>query len=385
MQVVYALEDPPSTFARSLFLAGPTPRRQQVSSWRPQALVELAALGYDGVVFVPEDRSGVFHGDYDGQIAWEERCLEMADCVVFWVPRDLADLPALTTNTEFGRWYRSGKMAFGGPHPDKAHKNAYLRHYAIDQHAPHADTLTGTLQAAVELIGPGAPRSGGERDVPLQVWRTSAFQSWYAALRAAGNRLDGARVEWVFRVGARRQVVFCWALHVNVWVADEQRHKSNEFVLSRPDISSVLLYRRRPALEDCEVVLVREFRAPVRSDDGYVRELPGGSSPTSTQADQVALEELHEEAGVDLDPARLLAHGSRQLAATLSAHHGHLFSCSLSDDEIEQLRGRAGQMHGAPGSSERTYLEVVSVAEIRRRRLLDWSTLGMILDALTAP
>jgi hypothetical protein len=60
--VVYALEEPPAIFAKSIFLAGPTPRRPEVASWRPDALRILQEAGYDGVVFVPEDRSGRSHG-----------------------------------------------------------------------------------------------------------------------------------------------------------------------------------------------------------------------------------------------------------------------------------------------------------------------------------
>ena len=49
--------------------------------------------------------------------------------------------------------------------------------------------------AALAMIGVGAERRGGERGVPLHVWRTATFQAWYAAARAAGHRLDGARLE----------------------------------------------------------------------------------------------------------------------------------------------------------------------------------------------
>lgn len=372
MQVVYALQDPPDSYDRSLFLAGPTPRTQAVASWRPQALRLLAQLGFDGVVYVPEDASGAFQGDYLAQLDWEEANLERADAIAFWVPRDMATMPALTTNVEFGRWYRSGKVVFGAP--PQAPANRYLAHYAD---APQS-TLQGTLAAAVRLIGDGALRSGGERDVPAHIFTTPAFAAWYASQRAAGNTLRGAREQWTFRVGPRR-TVFCFALSVDVWVAAEQRAKTNEFVLARPDIASVLLYQPAQRLDDVKVVLVREFRSPARNPDGFVWELPGGSSLTEGLGGAaLASEEVREETGLQILAGRLRPAGSRQLAATFSAHHAHLFCAELSAGELAAACGE----HGVLADGERTTVQVVSVGDIRRRELVDWSTLGMILSAL---
>lgn len=383
VDIVYALEDPPASYTKAIFLAGPTPRTQSVPSWRPHALQHLQDAGYDGVVFVPEARSGVFHGDYDGQIAWEDRHLEMADCVLFWVPREMTTMPALTTNAEFGRWIDSGKAVFGAPTPDKPRRNVYLRHYAQAFDAPSTETLEDTVTAAMHLVGAGAIRSGGERHVPLHVWNTTHFQQWYSAQRAAGNRLDSAKLVWSFRVGPRRRTVFLWALHVDIYVAEEHRHKTNEVVLSRPDIAAVLLYRPAEAIDDVEVALVREFRAPAATCDGYIWELPGGSSFHGiTDPLALALEECAEETGLQLDPAHVNDHGARQLAGTLSAHRAHLFSVKLEPAQTDALRRSHGVPHGVERDSERTYVEIVSIREIRRRRLLDWSTLGMILEVL---
>ncbi|HLK60885.1 MAG TPA: nucleoside 2-deoxyribosyltransferase domain-containing protein, partial [Chthonomonadaceae bacterium] len=192
MNVVYAKEAPPEAYSKSLFLAGPTPRSSQVASWRPEALELLAASGYDGVVFVPEPRDGIWQGDYEEQIAWEEACLHRADCILFWVPRDLQTLPAFTTNVEFGVWHASGKVVFGAP--DEAPKNTYLKYYAAKCHVPTADSLVDSVAAALKMIGPGALRRGGEREIPFGIWKTASFQQWYRAQTQAGNRLDGARV-----------------------------------------------------------------------------------------------------------------------------------------------------------------------------------------------
>jgi 8-oxo-dGTP pyrophosphatase MutT (NUDIX family) len=382
MQVVYAREPFPGQVTKSIFLAGPTPRAVGVQSWRPEALATLKALGYDGHVFVPEDRGGRVKFDYDDQVDWEEDGLQRADCIVFWVPREMQTMPALTTNDEWGAWKASGKVVFGAP--PEAYKVKYQRHYASKLGVPQSETLEGTLKAAIEKVGNGAAREGGACQVPLHVWARPDFQNWLQTQQSAGNRLDGARVEWSFFVGPRRQKCFFLALHVNVHVTSEQRNKTNEIVLFRPHVSSVLLYHRRgPKLEDTEIVFVREFRSPANTWSGMVHELPGGSSPDSTKdARATAAEELEEETGFHLDPARLVQHHTRQVAATLSSYKSTLFVAELSTDEMLQMKARSGQAFGLQSDSERTYVEVSTLGSVLTANLVDWATLGLIFQAL---
>jgi hypothetical protein len=51
VQVVYAQEEAPNPLVKSIFLVGPTPRNQDVQSWRPAALRALEICGYNGTVF----------------------------------------------------------------------------------------------------------------------------------------------------------------------------------------------------------------------------------------------------------------------------------------------------------------------------------------------
>lgn len=150
MQVIYAKESLPEDSGKSIFLAGPTPRSQTVPSWRPEAIELLKKAGYDGIVFSPEPRDGNWQGEYTDQIEWEERCLNMAGCILFWIPRNLKTLPGLTTNDEWGAWKASGKVVFGAP-PD-APKVSYQRYYARRLQVPNSDSLEETIQFALEMI-----------------------------------------------------------------------------------------------------------------------------------------------------------------------------------------------------------------------------------------
>jgi ADP-ribose pyrophosphatase YjhB (NUDIX family) len=128
-------------------------------------------------------------------------------------------------------------------------------------------------------------------------------------------------------------------------------------------------------------VLVREFRSPASTPDGFVHELPGGSGAQKAEALDQAVRETEEETGLAIDAQRLRMHGSRQLAATVSAHHAHLFAAEITDDEFAWLRTTLSAPHGA-SDGEQTWTEITTFGEIREGRLVDWATLGMIAEAV---
>lgn len=78
---------------------------------------------------------------------------------------------------------------------------------------------------------------------------------------------------------------------------------------------------------------------------------------------------------------RIRPRGSRQLAATMSAHHAHLFTAEISDDELARLRASQLRPHGV-GGTERTWPEITTFGELREHHLVDWATLGMVTEAL---
>lgn len=375
LKVVYAKEDLPTEIVKSIFLAGPTPRDKDTTSWRPEALKLLEGLGYEGHVFVPEPRDGKVFGDYIDQIEWETLALNQADVIVFWVPRNMKSMPALTTNIEWGLWADTGKCILGTP-PGAEHVR-YLQWMAAKFKVATYSTLEATLQEAVAKVGEGAFRRGGDAQVPLHVWSHPTFQEWLISQKKVGNRLESARVLWTFRVGQQLDKVFAWCLHANVFVKSENRFKMNEFVLARSDVVSCVLYRGD------QVVLVREFRSPVRNESGFVYELAGGSSNNASEDSQsVIAHEVEEETGLKIDRTRFVQHSTRQQLATFSAQVTTLFSVELSQGELDQLKSDAGNVHGVIEETERTYVEVLGLDDILVGQLVDWTVLGMILSVI---
>lgn len=387
MTVVYSDQTPPATIAKSIFLAGPSPRKDEDPNWRiPEALELLRAMGFTGTVFVPLPSAGGAPESYDGQVEWETAHLHMADLIAFWVPRT-EGLPGFTTNVEFGLWCGSGKALLG--HPSDALKVRFLQYHAAREHVPMFATLRETLAAAVELLGDGAERTGGERDIPLDIWKTSQFQAWHQTLKAAGNRLEGAKILWTFRVGPKRTIVLAYALQADIHVAAEGRTVQGGLALSRPDIAAVVAYHRPDGAgpEDTKIALVREFRSTGRTASGFIVEPPGGSSlkPNKT-ALETASDELRQETGLVVDPKRLRAVGARQVAGSFSTHQAHIFAVELTADEMDRLAAEheAGIPHGNAHETERTYVEVHRFGDLLRpgSDLVDWAALGMIVSAL---
>lgn len=110
--------------SKSIFLAGPTPRKENIESWRKKACQILEDKGFDGIVYVPEYSSWKPLESYDDQVMWEREALSNASIIVFWVPRRIPDMEGYTTNVEFGYWLHKGNVLYG--RPDDAEKTKYL-------------------------------------------------------------------------------------------------------------------------------------------------------------------------------------------------------------------------------------------------------------------
>lgn len=148
MKVVYVGERSESS-GPSIFLAGPSPRKEKDFHWRPEALRFLEEFGFDGQVFVPLKSNGAWLGDFKDQCNWELDHLEKATVIAFWVPRKIEGLPGFTTNVEFGLYVKSGKVVLG--YPSEAEKMRYLRLLARRYDVSVFSDLEETMIEAISM------------------------------------------------------------------------------------------------------------------------------------------------------------------------------------------------------------------------------------------
>ena len=180
MKVLTPINELPKSTKKSVFLAGPTPRDNNADEkyfWRRKAIKYLEEKGYDGIVFSPD-----FHPEttYEKQVSWENKCLNLADIILFWIPRDLKVLPGFTTNIEYGEWMKSGKIVLG--FPEDAEHVRYLKSKAELYKTPVFNTLENSLDKVLQYLNDNESlRENGEINIPLHIWKHPAFQQWYKA------------------------------------------------------------------------------------------------------------------------------------------------------------------------------------------------------------
>lgn len=417
MNIIFSDQDFPFSIQKSIFLAGPSPRNNSVFDWKIKAIRHLEDMGYDGTVFLPiihkiflknyfeycqendystklisqaqydemtkDSQPAVW--DYDNQVQWECKARNMADVNLFWVERYIKkDMPGFTTNIEFGEDLDCGKMVYG--RPDDAEKCNYLDKRVDLNEIQRYNTLEDTIGAAIKMVGSGSYREAGEVYIPLLIWNTQEFQNWYSHVKKADNRLDFAELKYIHTIpvrngGVTQHILFAFIMNVHVWIAQEERVKYNEFIFSRKDISTII-----PIYEDesgqKHIVLIKEFRTPVNNTDGYVWELPGGSSfKPGVDPKENAAKELGEETGLFIkDVHRFIELPVRQLVATLSIHRAHPYLVHLNREEFEFLCEQKEAL-GEVQDTERTYVKVVAMKDLFHTPI-DHSMLGMIFEAV---
>lgn len=145
MKIVYAGQT--TNFdSPGIFLAGPSPRSIEHPNWRPQAIQILKSLQFEGEVYIPLTSESGWIDSYEEQIEWELKHLQSATVIVFWIPRDLRQLPGFTTNVEYGMFLKHN-IVLG--YPTDAVRMEYLDYLAKKNKVPIFHTLRETLQRAV--------------------------------------------------------------------------------------------------------------------------------------------------------------------------------------------------------------------------------------------
>ena len=371
MHKIYFGEDPPYKFSKSLFLAGPSIRKEQEgTSWRKEALRILSDIGYNGVVYLPENRNGKLEPNHDDN--WETRALETCDCIVMWLPCQMDTLPCLTSRLEYGRFADSRRLVLGIP--EDAEQMSFIRHDAHKLKLPISETLTQTLVRALEFIGDGAERSLAERCIPLIIWNTPQWKSYYKNLLDTGNRLESAKV--LYNIGSNDEIGIT-LIRPSIYIAAEDRIKDVETVIARADTTATCLWKETDD-QDIEIVLVEEFRSACRNKAGMIFELPGGACDGDENAQEGAHREVLEETKLDMDMERLKYIGARQTYGTLLSHQAHLFSYHLNDEEMKWIKNHQEVARGVKSEGEKTFAKVVKLSDVKSGGIVDWATLGQI-------
>lgn len=384
MQLVFSNQSTPLKIHSSIFLAGPTPRNASAIDWRKEAVKHLQNLKYDGVVFIPcpdfiwNDPSNTESWDYVAQLEWETTHRDIADKIVFWVPRNIeGGMPAFTTNIEFGEDLHSNKIIYG--RPSNAEKCRYLDNRMETLKLPIFTDLNVMLDYTVKKLGSGSLRVNGEIFVPLFIWETSHFQSWYQSMKKAGNHIISAKVLHSHKI---KDSLFSFALAVSVFISSEQRIKDNEILFSRPDISSVVATYKDN--DKTYIAFVEEFRSCVSNAVGKVLELPSGSTLNVNVSPGVtAQQEFFEETGLYVqDISRFHLCDTKQLASTFATYKNHVFKIELTEKEFRLLRDFESKkiVHG-DSKEEQTTVKILELQDVYSSHC-DLSTLGAISLAL---
>ena len=370
---IHPLNNTPKNIISSIFLAGPVPRTQTIS-WRAEAEQYLRNQGYNGTIYNPEVSTANYENYYNEQFAWEHKMLDKSDIIVFWIPRKIKNQEALglTTNIEFGLYAKSNKLIVG--FPKNADEVQYIEKCCEENDIPCYNTLEEVLDKAISMAK-NKMRSETECDIPLFIWENEQFQNWYQTQLEAGNKLLSLKCLYSFFMPKAKKL-FLWICYAKVYIAAEDRIKDNEFVISRTDMSSVVLYYKD------NIVLIKEYRTPCCNKECYVYELPGGSSINPLSAINTAKNEVLEEAGINIPIERFELINSRQSMATLSAHFIHAYKVQLTAEEFNQIKEIENSIHGLHSDGEYTKLIIKNINEILNESLVDWNNIGIILSAL---
>jgi len=148
MNIIYTTQRKP-IIGYSIFLCGPSPRKGQTLNWRKDAISILEQLKFDGTVIVPEPENGEWPSNYDDVTDWEDEYLEQCDKIVFWVCRDYVNgIKGMTTNIEFGLYYKTGKVIYGRPTNADDIRNLdkrYKKQYGLEPHISLETLLETTV------------------------------------------------------------------------------------------------------------------------------------------------------------------------------------------------------------------------------------------------
>lgn len=380
--IVHAGEPLPTKWNASVLLAAPS---SEPVSWHGEVLERLRQTwdspGHEGrlAVLIPQPRDGgPLSADHAG---WAEQALAWADEIIAEESTEAGTPPRLTSAVSADPRDTSGRLTVfrtGVSPADDQDVLSWARQHAV----PVAASGVEAVQMAVQRIGRGRQRTGGERAVPLLVAVSDAYFHWSSRLIEARASLAWARVEWLHRDENSEIRTPWWVLRAQIRHADHQI--TEELVVAHASCISVVAYHPRSPWTDTEVVLVpADTHHPGRRASPYssakqALRLPTIAVPLRRGGDVLdrGWAALAEELGLVADRSRLRAFGHRDDSSLLAASRS-LVGLELTQEEIRALREH--DETALPGGPV-----VCKVADLLAGRVsvCDWATVGLITRAV---
>ncbi|MFG2210444.1 hypothetical protein [Streptomyces sp. NPDC048638] len=368
--VVPVGEPLPATWSASILLLA----TDAGEDWQEQAVSVLDEqwIGASGRLIVfnstaPQSSSAA------GDEPWVERALRWADAVILPCAGQLPDRFRGAGREVTDRLILLDLSTSGSPD---------LRTWAAERDVPVAETAAQAADRALQRIGAGCRRSGGERQIPLCIANTTAYHDWHRALYLARKAVVAARVTWPER-DASGTADQWWSMHVTIRHPDLRI--TDEYLVCHATVHSIVAFRRNAVWTDSEVVLVEsdnsissrnEFRGP----KGRLLRLPthpiGHPEVDSyTQTGTIFADEFGLDLGSDRTSSRIVPDISRSDSSLLSAWRS-LGAVMLTQEEVEHIR--------ASGTTRSSMAPIVvcRVADLLANPLCDWATLGVITRAV---
>lgn len=140
----------------SVFLAGPTNRNNDFNqSWRKWCVQLFEVNKFDGIVYIPEHSvpKPFDNSEYAERCQWEWKCMDWADCILFWVPRKVPEVLGLTTNLEFGTYLEKSPEKIVLGHPQDADEVEWMDiRYSLRTRRTACTALEETVTQAMHIM-----------------------------------------------------------------------------------------------------------------------------------------------------------------------------------------------------------------------------------------
>lgn len=153
--VIYALQEFPDAKPPSIFLAGPTPRKSFIKSWRPRALQMISRHRKDLVVYYPEPvAADKWSPDSEEHLNWRRFAMLRSSVILFWVDRKLDSMPGFRTNNDWGFWTARDPERLVLAYPKNTTGMRGMHNDALYYDVPYAHSLSSGISVAVAKAFP---------------------------------------------------------------------------------------------------------------------------------------------------------------------------------------------------------------------------------------